>query len=370
MPEQVQFEELSAASGRRIGVATLDVPKTLNSLTLAMVEGLLGRLAQWQDDDAIAAVVLRGAGEKAFCAGGDVQALHASATESPGGPCVYAETFFEREYRLDYLIHRFRKPVLCWGHGIVMGGGLGLFAACSHRIVTERTRVAMPEITIALYPDVGGSWFLNRMPGRTGMYVALTAAALNAADMQSTGLATHYLHSSQQQALTDALCAADWQTPDAGTTVARVLASLGDQTECGVEGNIEPQRRLIEKLCTGDNLERVVQQILADTTQNPWLEKNRAALAAGSPIAAHTIWEQLKRSRDMSLEEVFRFELMLSTNVVRYPEFAEGVRALLIDKDRTPAWRFADVSAVPRELIDSLFTPPWPENPLADLGVS
>ena len=159
----VLFEELTAASGK-VGRVTLNIEATLNSLTLEMVDLLQAQLDAWADDDAIAAIFIEGAGEKAFCAGGDVQALHASSVGTPGGPCEYAETFFTREYRLDYTLHTYAKPIICWGHGIVMGGGLGVMAACSHRVVTERTRIAMPEVTIALFPDVGGSWFLNHMP--------------------------------------------------------------------------------------------------------------------------------------------------------------------------------------------------------------
>lgn len=367
MPEQVAYQELDTACGRRIGVATLDAPKTLNSLTLDMVDSLLARFGEWQTDDDICAVVLRGNGEKAFCAGGDVQALHRSATENPGGPCSYAETFFEREYRLDFLLHTFAKPVLCFGHGIVMGGGLGLFAGCSHRIVTERTRVAMPEITIALYPDVGGSWFLNRMPGKTGLFVALTAASLNAADMLYAGMADHYLPSDQLDNLLQSLQAATWDGQDATTVVDATISVATAGAEPDKPAALQQHRALIDSLCAGDSLSAVVTAILADTTDNAWLQKGRDALRGGSPIAAHTIWEQLRRSAKFSLAEVFQFELMLSTNVVRYPEFAEGVRALLIDKDRTPAWRFASVDEVPAELIDTLFTPPWDDNPLADL---
>ena len=175
MSDPVLFAELRLGQ-RKLGRITLNVEATLNSLTLDMVDLLQARLNAWATDDEIAAVFIEGAGEKAFCAGGDVQALHASATATPGGPCDYAEAFFTREYRMNYTLHTYAKPIVCWGHGIVLGGGLGVMAGCSHRVVTERTRIAMPEITIALFPDVGGSWFLNRAPGRSGEFLALTQA--------------------------------------------------------------------------------------------------------------------------------------------------------------------------------------------------
>lgn len=375
-PGPVIFEELDSANGKAIGVITLSVEKTLNSLTLPMVELMLQQLQEWQHNSRIAAVWLQGAGEKALCAGGDVQELYRSATKTPGGPCVEAETFFEQEYRLDYLLHVYPKPVVCWGHGIVMGGGLGLFAGSSHALVTEKTRIAMPEITIALYPDVGGSWFLNRMPGKCGLFVALTAAPLNAADAMYAGLARYFADSSRKQELLSALQALHWQDSDEKNH--QLLSGCLDELTPGkavnpedgreLPGNLAEHRALIDQVCAGDSLAKVVDAILAIESENPWLQKAQANLAHGSPIAANTIWQQLRRGSGLSLEEVFAFELMISTNVVRHPEFAEGVRALLIDKDKSPRWQYERVDQVPEALTTQFFTPPWEHNPLADLG--
>ncbi|NNC55605.1 MAG: enoyl-CoA hydratase/isomerase family protein, partial [Pseudomonadales bacterium] len=199
--QAVLFTELPAGSDKKIGHATLNSPASLNSLTTEMVELLLAKLLQWAQDSRLACVVISGAGDKAFCAGGDVQALRNSAIAKPGGPCLEAETFFAREYRLDYTIHTFNKPLLVWGNGIVMGGGLGILAGASHRVVTETSRFAMPEVTIGLYPDVGGSHFLNLMPGETGRFLALTGASFNAADALYTGLADYFLQRDQFPAL-------------------------------------------------------------------------------------------------------------------------------------------------------------------------
>ena len=205
----VRFEELPAASGK-IGRITLSVAATLNSLTLEMVELLQSTLDRWRDDADIAAVFIEGGGEKAFCAGGDVQALHQSAVATPGGPCDYAERFFAREYRMNYTLHTYAKPLICWGHGIVMGGGLGVMAGCSHRVVTEKTRIAMPEVTIALFPDVGGTWFLNHMPGSSGLFLALTGASINAADAIFTGIADRFISSTYKSAVLQGLL---WASP-------------------------------------------------------------------------------------------------------------------------------------------------------------
>lgn len=376
-PGPVIFEERDTDNGKAIGLVTLSVEKTLNSLTLPMVELMLEQLLEWQGDERIAAVFLQGTGDKAFCAGGDVQELYRSATGTPGGPCVEAETFFEREYRLDYLLHTYAKPVLCWGDGIVMGGGLGLFAGASHAVVTERTRIAMPEITIALYPDVGGTWFLNRMPGYCGLFVALTAASLNAADTLYTGLARYCAGSESKNEILKEMLGLPWQNSDRQNhqLLSERLSKIAPARAVGSDGQemtsfLAQHRVRIDKACRSSNLAEVVNNVMAIESDDKWLERARQSLAHGSPIAAHTIWHQLHHGSGMSLEEVFQFELMVSTNVVRHPEFAEGVRALLIDKDKTPRWLYGSVQAVPPELMQQFMSPPWEHNPLADLAAA
>lgn len=366
----ILFEELNAGAGK-LGRVTLSVSTTLNSLTLEMVDLLQEKLGQWRDDSAIAAIFIEGAGEKAFCAGGDVQALYQSVTNSsPGGPCEYAETFFRREYRLDYTLHTYPKPVVCWGHGIVMGGGLGVMAGCSHRVVTEKTRIAMPEVTIALFPDVGGSWFLNHMPGRAGHFLALTGASINAADAIYTGIADRFISSERREEVVQALLRQKWQT-DALANHALVRHTLRPFAEQSVSqcpgGQVEPHLGSIATLCDGDDVHEIIDNILSQQTQDPWLSAARKSLAQGSPLAALWIFRQLTETRLASLREVFQAELSLATNIMRHPEFAEGVRALLIDKDRNPAWQYQSTRDVPADVLDSFFTAPWDENPLADL---
>ena len=256
-----------------------------------------------------------------------------------------------------------------------MGGGLGLFAGSSHALVTEKTRIAMPEITIALYPDVGGSWFLNRMPGKCGLFVALTAAPLNAADAMYAGLARYFADSARKQELLSVLRELPWQDSDQHNqqllsehldTLVPGKAVNPDGGELAV--NLAEHRALIDRVCAGDSLAKVVDGILGVESADAWWQKAQANLAHGSPIAANTIWQQLRRRSGLSLEEVFAFELMISTNVVRHPEFAEGVRALLIDKDKLPRWQYERVDQVPEALMTQFFSPPWEHNPLADLG--
>ena len=369
MTAPVLFEEIPATTGK-LGRITLNVESTLNSLNLEMVDLLQTQLDVWAKDDAICAVFIEGAGEKAFCAGGDVQALHASAVATPGGPCEYAEAFFAREYRMNYTLHTYAKPIVCWGHGIVMGGGLGVLAACGHRIVTEKTRIAMPEITIALLPDVGGSWFLNHMPGSSGEFLALTGASINAADAIYTGIADRFIVSEQKDAVLKQLLSQAF-TPDSESNHALVRHALRPFAQQSIgswpSGQVEPHMATINALCDGDSVHDIIDNITGQVTDDPWLSRARDSLAHGSKFAARWIYRQLWETRHASLKEVFQAEILLVTNVVRNPEFAEGVRALLIDKDRSPAWQYASSREVPDAVVDSMFEPPWPQNPLADL---
>ena len=365
----VLFQELPSGN-RKLGRVTLNVAATLNSLTLEMVDLLQAQLDAWRDDDSIAAIFIEGAGEKAFCAGGDVQALHKSAVATPGGPCDYAEDFFAREYRMNYTLHTYAKPIICWGHGIVMGGGLGVMAGCSHRVVTEKTRIAMPEVTIALFPDVGGTWFLNHMPGEVGQFLALTGASINATDAIYTGLADRFIASERKPDVLESLLQQHWEATAAGNhaLVRHVLRPFAEQSKAQVpDGQVEPHLGVINTLCDGDDIHEIIDNIVSLQTEDPWLAKAGESLAHGSPLAALWIARQLRALRLASLRECFQGEICLVTNIVRHPEFAEGVRALLIDKDRKPSWQYRASRDVPPAELDAFFAPPWDENPLADL---
>lgn len=355
MTEAVLVRE-HATGGGRLGHLTLNVPKTLNSLTLDMVDVISDCLDTWAEDSSVVAVVIDGSGDKAFCAGGDVAALRESSLATPGGPCEYAETFFAREYAMNYRLHTYPKPIICWGQGVVMGGGLGILAGCSHAVVGERTRIAMPEITIALFPDVGGSWFLNRMPGLAGRFLALTAASINGTDTLDMGLASHFLGAAQHEQVIDALRAATWPADPAGrhakaTELLDEIAPDADRPSAQVIPHLET----INDLMAGDSLAAIAERLTGLKTEDPWLAKARDGFAHGSKLAASWIFRQLQITADASLREVFVAEAQLGAQVMRYPEFAEGVRALLIDKDRNPQWQFAAVSDVPTALLEQFF---------------
>lgn len=370
MPEAPVLVRLEDAASGKLGRLTLNSPGTLNSLTLEMVDLIQASLDAWRDDPAVAAIIIDGSGEKAFCAGGDVHALHASSAGTPGGPCEYAETFFAREYRMNYALHTYPKPILCWGHGIVMGGGLGVLAGCSHRVVTEATRMGMPEVNIALFPDVGGSWFLNHMPGASGRFLALTAASINASDALFCSLADRFIGAVHKEAVFAALLAADWSSDNTANhgRMRHVLRQFSDIGDVALPApQVEAHLATINDLCDGDDVHDVIDRILALDTDDRWLSKARDGLAYGSKLAALWIDRQLTETRLCSLREVFQSEVQLGTNIMRHPEFAEGVRALLIDKDRNPAWSYPDSRSVPEAELEQFFRAPWAENPLADL---
>jgi enoyl-CoA hydratase/carnithine racemase len=373
----VIFDELPTRDGGRIGIATLNSPKSLNALSLDMARQLDAKLQSWAVDRSVVAVWLEGAGDKAFCAGGDVVALYRSMTEvgdnrGSGPDSLFAETYFTTEYRLDYRIHTYPKPILVWGDGIVMGGGLGLMAGASRRLVTEKTLIAMPEITIGLYPDIGASWFLNRMPPGVGAYLGITGAQLNARDVLDLGLADHFIPRECRDALLEALGEADYGTRsprDLEAGVQRVLDGM-EARDQAPPAQVGPHLDHIQALVGRIDAASAVQRILKDEREDAWLAANRKRLEAGSPLSAHLVWRMLERHRHTSLADAFRDELSLSVQCCRRGDIVEGVRALLVDKDKSPQWQHASVDRVPEEDIQALLAPLWSveEHPLRDLG--
>lgn len=378
MSQAVLFDTLTAHNGSRIGVATLNAEKTLNALSLEMIDLLYTQFLAWSHDDNLALVVLQAAGDRAFCAGGDLQNLyhsmlehHASEQRSDIRANRYACDFFAREYRLDYLIHSYPKPILCWGHGIVMGGGIGLMAGASHRVVTERSRLAMPEVAIGLFPDVGGSWFLNRMPGKLGLFLALTGASINAADAKFANLADYAIAHADKQSVVDALLSQPWGT-DHNQNDA-LLGALLRTAESGFPQSAGPLRQhfdAINTLCNGETLPKVIAAIATLQTDDVWLQRAAAALTAASPSSLSLSYALQQRVRQLSLADVFRTEYVAALHCAARPDFAEGIRALLIDKDHRPHWQPARLVDATPYWSDGFFASPWTADthPLADLG--
>lgn len=374
----VEFSSIVTAGGQQIGIATLNVEATLNALSMEMVQLLDAQLKIWETDPAIALVFLQGAGEKAFCAGGDLHNLYSSMLQHHNSDLRddmlgnhYALSFFSQEYRLDYHIHTYRKPIVCWGHGIVMGGGIGLMAGASHRVVTEKSRLAMPEIGIGLFPDVGGTWFLNRMPGKLGLFLALTGASINASDAQFIGLADVQLPHASKEALLAKLKSMVWGG-DAKENHARLNVTLEAMSTVQEPGPLRQHFELINRLCEEEDLQQIVERISAlayDDNQDIWLRKAASNLKKGSPTSIWLAYQLLKRGQHLSLAEVFRMELIAVLACATENDFTEGIRALLIEKDLRPQWQPESIADIAGDYAAVFFDSPWSEqdHPLFNL---
>lgn len=369
--DSVLFETATAASGRLIGLITLNAPKSLNALNFNMIKLLTPQLKAWANDDAIAMVILKGAGDKAFCAGGDVVSLYHAMAQ--GEPTSLVEDFFTQEYKLDYLIHTYAKPILVWGNGIVMGGGLGLMAGASHRVVTETSRIAMPEQTIGLYPDVGGSHFLHNMPKSVGLFLGLTSASINCDDACFVSLADHFIDSSLYNTMLNTILATSWANnpSDNHTVLTNLLNELNAQSADMPKGNIKANLDTIQQLGDLSTLQQQVDYLLSLSTDDKWLQRAQKSLKHGCPLSCALVSEQLKASEGKTLLDCFKMELGMSVRAGEVGEFQEGVRALLIDKDGAPNWQYKTLSDVPQKIIESFFANRFGENhPLDDLNTA
>lgn len=369
----VLFEEMACSGDKFFGIATLNAEKALNSLSLEMCDLMTEKFLQWQDDDACVGVFLEGKGDKAFCAGGDIIKLYESMVECGDHTHnEYAHSFFEREYRLDYLIHTYKKPIICWANGFVMGGGIGLMSGASHRVATENSRMAMPEINIGLYPDVGGTYFLNKTPGRTGLFLGLTAYQMNAGDALFVGLADRFLKHGDKASVLEVFKSVEWNhVADSYAMVSKVLRQFEDRVRGDLPAStIQQNYELINRLMDGDSLADIGNLLAAHKTEEKWLSKGIAAFQKGCPMTAHIVYQQLQRGKHLSLAQIFQMELIVSVQCARHKDFPEGVRALLVDKDGKASWQHKSVMNVLADEIETHFTAPWGENPhpLADLG--
>ncbi|MBB5398086.1 enoyl-CoA hydratase/isomerase family protein [Paraburkholderia youngii] len=356
----------------RVAIITLNRPAALNALSHAMVRELAVLVEQCRTDPGIVALVLKGAGDKGFCAGGDVREVHRLATQ--GDPRWLA--FFVDEYRLDYALHTFPKPVVALLDGIAMGGGMGLGQAARLRIVTERSRIAMPETRIGFVPDVGASRFLNVMPAELALYVGLTGATLAGADAMRLQLA-------------DLCVPADWLA----SFEERLQRMPHDTLDTGridaLRAVFEPPCNIVPHAPLGaltqlilrhfdwrSGVERIVATLRQDLEREPprevrqWLQATYDALSAHSPTMLHVTREALLRGRQMTLADCFRMELGIVKRSIDEGDFREGVRAQLIDKDRRPRWSPATLADVQPERVRHFLSSPWQggAHPLAALG--
>lgn len=325
-----------------VGRITLNRPRALHALNRAMCEAMTAALLAWRDDPAVASVLIDHAGERGFCAGGDIRMI----AESGAGDASEARAFFAVEYRLNHLLFGYPKPVAAVVDGIVMGGGVGISEPAAVRIATERTTYAMPETGIGLFPDVGGGWFLPRLPGQTGVWLALTGARLKAADTVALGVHTHFVPADRIEALKAALLAGP---ADPRAVADRFAADAGPAPHA-------PHREAIDRLFAHDTLEAIFAALEADGSD--WALAQLATLKTKSPQSMKVTLRQLRTGATLSsFAENMAMEYRLGGRVVRTHDFQEGVRAVIIDKDNAPNWSSATPDGVDDATIAALFAP-------------
>ncbi|OBU27222.1 enoyl-CoA hydratase/isomerase family protein [Photobacterium kishitanii] len=398
MTGKVNISEIRCSSGHAVGVLELDNASSLNALTLTMLRTIQQQLLHWKHDENIVSVIIQSVGEKAFCSGADIRALYYALENDPAVNAIsqtanpttddyikrinneqsylakpFLIDYFTVEYSCDYLIHNYPKPIIAWGNGLIMGGGLGLFIGASHRVVTPSALLAMPEMKIGLYPDVGATWFLNQLPAGVGLFLGLTGADVNASDALDLAMADHLIVDSDREHLIKQLKHYPWQNT-AENQVATVITEMLTKIATDSERQRPPSQMIpyfpqIQAACVAPTLDIVYEQINAISGLGCWLENAKQTLMDGSPLSAHICFQQIHQYHQASLADCLLMELSLSVRCGLVGEFKEGVRARLIDKDNQPKWLYKTISEVDTHLVDSLFTPLWhkQENPLTDL---
>ena len=322
----------------KLGVITLNRPKAVNALTAGMVTAVLGQLTVWAEDHTVATVLVQGTGDRGLCAGGDIVAIYRDILA--GGD--ETASFWADEYRMNSLIARFPKPYVAFMDGLVLGGGVGISAHGSLRIVTERTRTGMPETTIGFVPDVGGTLLLSRSPGETGTHAALTGAHLSGADALFLGLADHFIPSGRLAELASAL-----ETESAEAAVARFA-------EEAPASALEAQRDWIDACYSADDAEEIVRRLRAAGAE---AAAAAATIETKSPTSVKVTLASLRRSRGLTLDEVLVEEYRVGLRCLRGPDFREGIRAQVVDKDRDPQWLPPALHEVHPEDVERYFAP-------------
>ncbi|MFD2642845.1 enoyl-CoA hydratase/isomerase family protein [Pseudomonas japonica] len=342
--------QVRAEVRNHIGHLILNRPAGLNALTLGMVRSLREQLEAWAVDPAIHAVVLRGEGPKGFCAGGDIRSLYDSFKS---GATLHLD-FFVEEYDLDLFIHHYRKPIVALMDGFTLGGGMGLAQGAELRVVTERSRLAMPEVGIGYFPDVGGSYFLSRIPGELGTYLGVTGVQIQAADALYCGLADWYLDSTRLAELDHDLDQLSWSAYPL-KDLQGVLARLGSQTL--VNPPLAELRPAIDHFFALGDIASILEQLRSVTVadSHAWALKTAELMDSRSPLAMAVTLELLRRGRQLTLEDCFRMELHLDRQWFEHGDLMEGVRALLIDKDKQPRWNPASVADLDRQRVEQFF---------------
>lgn len=353
MSQSVLFSYAPFATHFKLGVIRLNHAKTLNALTLEMIHQIKQQLEAWAEDPYVVAIWLEGEGDKGFCAGGNVVYVYRAIVEKQDMG-RFAHQYFCEEYQLDEYLHRYKKPVLCWGHGYVMGGGMGLFMAAKYRLVTPSSRLAMPEIKIGLYPDVGATYFLNKLPEHYARFLALTSYQVNATDACELGLGSHYVCDEAYPMIFEHMAAGlleDNSHEHVEQHIERILHTFTMSDDLPLlRPELVAHDKEVEKWMSGD-INNIYQSLKAFQTDNANFAVARETFLKGSPLSACVILAQLNWGKEKALDVVFAQETNLSVQLSLYGDFCEGVRALLVDKDKKPKWHHVSVLDVPRDTV-------------------
>jgi len=346
--EEILFERHGG-----LAIATLNRPSALNAVNLGMYRAAEPRLAGWAADPEVHALLLRGAGPRAFCAGGDIRAIH----DARGRPLVhgeYAFDMFREEYLFIQHLHHFPRPRIALAHGITMGGGMGLSVGGTFCVVTETTVMAMPEVFIGSIPDVGATRFFNTCPGRIGLYLALTGARIGAADALYCGFATHHLRQDDLETLTTTLRDVRWRH---GTERSQIREVLEQFSAVPGDARLPSLRPAIDRCFGGRSVEEIVDALRRE--KSSWAEETLDALRRASPLSLKLVFRQLAlgAASPMSIEAALVLEFRLIQHLLAGDDFYAGVRAVLVDKTRSPRWRFASPGEVSEAEVDRHFAP-------------
>jgi len=328
---------LSEINGRA-GVITLNRPKAMNALNLDMIRQMRRVLDDWAGDEAVDLVIVRGAGERGLCAGGDIATLYRDALEGGGE----GATFWKEEYELNHAISTYPKPYVPLMTGIVLGGGIGISAHGSHRVVTDDSRIGMPEVGIGYSPDAGGSHLLSRAPEGLGRHLAYTALHVGAAEAIDTGFADVYVPQERLGALVEKLC----ETGD-----AEAVREFARETGPGFGADRPEMAEVYSAADASEVLARL------EASDSEWAAEAAKAMRRNSPLGIRVTEESLNRNLVLDLAGTLTQEFWMSLKMQRHPEFAEGIRAQIIDKDRNPSWEYASLDDVPADVVSAVFEP-------------
>ncbi|MBI4030212.1 MAG: enoyl-CoA hydratase/isomerase family protein [Proteobacteria bacterium] len=336
------FEIKSAVLGNA-GHILLNRPQALNALTMEMIRMLIIALENWATDDTVSSVLIEGAGDRAFCAGGDIKASYSTGMRYRRGRAVSERVltlFYAEEYSMNRMMYHYKKPLISYMNGITMGGGFGVAGPCRYRIATEKTVFAMPETNIGFFPDVGGVWFLSRAPGQTGTYLVMTGNSIGPADMLYCGLATHYIPSGKW----DRGAAADIESFLSENAAAPERA-----------GELEQNRDVIDRCFAHGTAEEIVNALEAE--KGEWPRMAAQVIRKRCPVSVKVALEHVRRAKDDSFDDVLRRDFLLAQRFMKGRDFYEGVRAAVIDKDRNPQWNPQRLEDITNEDLMRYFKP-------------